>query len=65
MRVVITELTTGTCELSGKTETEVVRVQLDENSPPAVIATSSLIKLLRFKQTQQAKQNLPPSRPGT
>lgn len=55
MRVVISDLATGECELTGKSDVECVRVMLDEASPEAVIATSELIRLLRFQKKQHDK----------
>lgn len=52
MRVLITDLLTTECELTGKCDVECVRVVLDEESPEAVIATSELIRLLRFRKKQ-------------
>ena len=56
MRAVITDLFTGECELTGKSGAECVRVQLDDAAPEAVIATSELIRLLRFQKKQHDKQ---------
>lgn len=55
MRVLITDLFTGDCELTGKCDAECVRVVLDEAAPEAVIATSELIRLLRFQKKQHDK----------
>lgn len=55
MRVVISDLFIGDCELTGKSETECVRVQLGEASPESVIATKELLRVLRFHKTQQSK----------
>ena len=52
MKIVITDLFTGECELTGKNDAECVRVVLDEESPESVIATSELIRLLRFRKKQ-------------
>ena len=42
------------CELTGKVG-ECVRVQLDPTTPEAVIGTKELLRLLRFRKTQQNK----------
>ncbi len=55
MNIVITDLLTSECELTGKSDAECVRVVLDEDSPEAVIATSELIRLLRFHKKQHDK----------
>jgi hypothetical protein len=57
MRVVISDLFIGECELTGKSETECVRVQFDDSSPEAVVATTELFRLLRFQRKQKEKQD--------
>ena len=56
MRVLITDLFTGECELTGKKDAECVRVKLDETAPDAVIAIQELLRLLRFQKRQNDKQ---------
>jgi hypothetical protein len=53
MRVVITDLLTGDCELTGRSNVEVVRVQLDEATPEVNVTTKELVKLLRLKKRQE------------
>jgi hypothetical protein len=53
MRVVVTDLLTGTCELTGRSEVEVVRVQLEENSSEVAMIPAELIKQLRLKKRQE------------
>ena len=65
MKVLITDLFTGECELTGKNDVECVRVQLDEAAPVAVIATSELVRLLRFSKKQHDKQAQSSSLKGT
>lgn len=70
MRVVISDLFIGECELTGKSEIECVRVQFDDSSPEAVIATTELFRLLRFQRKQKEKQdkansNEPQAQKGT
>ncbi|MGE0536219.1 MAG: hypothetical protein AB7O68_14660 [Pirellulales bacterium] len=56
MRIVITEfLNEATCEFSGKTG-ECLKVVLDPNTPPAVVAGGEFIKLVRFQSQQEAKR---------
>ncbi len=55
MNVVIHDLVSGECELSGKSNVECVRVTLDEKTPEAVISTAEFVKLLRFKKKQASK----------
>lgn len=57
MRVVITNLFTAECELTGK-ETECVELHLNESQkrPPAIIAAGELLKFIRFTKTQEEKQ---------
>ena len=55
LNIVITDLEPSSeCELTGKTG-ECVRVQLDPTTPEAVISTKELLRLLRFRKTQQNK----------
>ncbi len=56
MRIIISDLLTAVCELSGK-ETECVEVQLTEtkSSTPAIVATGELLKLVRFSKVQEEK----------
>ena len=56
MQAIITGLFEGECELTGKTDVECFRVRLDDASPEAVIATSELVRLLRFQKKQDEKQ---------
>ena len=62
INVVITDLMPSSeCELTGKTG-ECVRVQLDPTTPEAVIGTKELLRILRFRKTQQNKiDSVPPS----
>lgn len=56
--VVITDLLPAAeCELTGKSAVECVRVRLDESTPEAVIATKELLRILRFRKTQQEKMD--------
>lgn len=56
LHVIITDLIpSGDCELTGKTGIECARVRLDEATPEAVIATKELLRILRFRKTQQTK----------
>lgn len=57
MKVVITDLLVGECELTGKPDVDCVRVRLDEASPEAVIAASEVMRLIRFKKKQLDKQS--------
>jgi hypothetical protein len=53
MRVVISDLLTGNCELTGRSNVEVARVQLDEAMPEVLITPKELVKLLRLKKKQE------------
>lgn len=56
LHVVITDLLpSGDCELTGKTGVECARVRLDSTTPEAVIATKELLRILRFRKSQQEK----------
>ena len=61
MNVVIHDLVSGECELSGKSNVECVRVTFDEKTPEAVISTAEFVKLLRFKKKQASKNAAPRS----
>jgi hypothetical protein len=65
MRVLITDLFTGECELTGKKDAECVRVKLDDAAPEAVVATSELFRLLRFHVKQVQKKQAESSTKGT
>ena len=59
MNVVIHDLVTAECELSGKANVECVRVTLDEKTPEAIISTAEFVKFLRFKKKQESKNGAP------
>lgn len=63
MRVVITDLVTGTCDLTGKSDTECVKVLFDDSTPEVVCVPAELIKLLRLKKKQDGG-NKPPEKKG-
>jgi len=54
MRVIITDLLTGQCELTGRSDVEVVSVELDEGTPVVQITPRELVKLLRLRKRQEA-----------
>ena len=54
MRVVVSDLFVGDCELTQKSGCEVACVQLD-GQPETVIAASELIRWLRFTKKQLEK----------
>ena len=62
LEILITDLEPSSeCELTGKVG-ECVRVQLDPTTPEAVIGTKELLRILRFRKTQQNKiDSVPPS----
>ena len=53
MRVVITDLVTADCDVSGKTGVECVSVQLDADTPAVCVTPAELLKLLRLKKKQE------------
>ena len=55
IRVIITDVFTGECEMTGKPDGECFRVQLEEGVPEAVIGTAEFIRVLRFKRRQAEK----------
>ncbi len=52
MRVVITDLVTGTCDLTGKENVECVKVHLDDSPTEVHCVPAELIKLLRLRKKQ-------------
>jgi hypothetical protein len=62
MRVVITDLVTGTCDLTGKSDTECVKMSFDDATPEVVCVPAELIKLLRLRKKQDG--NKPPEKKG-
>ena len=66
MRVIVSDLVNGDCELTGRSNIEVVRVQLDDATPEVFITTKELVKLLRLKKRQEAvNPNKPQEKKGT
>ncbi len=64
MRVVITDLVTGTCDLTGKENVECLKVQLDDLQTEVVCVPAELIKLLRLRKKQDGG-NKAPEKKGT
>jgi hypothetical protein len=52
MRVYISDLVTGTCDLTGKKEVECLKVQLDDSPTEVLCVPAELIKLLRLRKKQ-------------
>ncbi len=64
LEILITDLETSSeCELTGKVG-ECVRVRLDPKTPEAVIGTKELLRLLRFRKSQQNKIDSPSPPPS-
>lgn len=59
MRVIITDLLAGTCELTSKESPECLRLQLDDESPSFVCVPTELIKLLRLQKKQTGGSTSP------
>lgn len=53
MRIIITDLLTGTCDLTGKENVECLKVQLDDSTPDVLCVPAELIKLLRLQRKKQ------------
>ncbi|MGA2797919.1 MAG: hypothetical protein ABSE63_10090 [Thermoguttaceae bacterium] len=53
MRIIITDLLTSNCDVSGKTGVECVTVQLDDNTPAVNITPAELLKVVRLKKKQE------------
>ena len=64
MRVVITDLMTGTCDLTGKENVECLKVQIDDLQTEVVCVPAELIKLLRLRKKQDGS-NKSPEKKGT
>ena len=65
MRVIVTDLLTGTCELTGRSEVELLRVLLDDNAPEVAMIPAELIKQLRLKKRQEpVSPNKPQEKKG-
>jgi hypothetical protein len=62
MRIVITDLLLGRCDLTGKENAECLKVQLDDATPEVSCVPSELIKLLRLRKKQE--NNKPPEKKG-
>jgi hypothetical protein len=59
MRVVITDLVTGTCDLTDKKDAECVKVLLDDSTPEVLCVPAELIKLLRLRKKQDGGNKSP------
>jgi len=59
MRVVITDLMAGTCDLTGRKDVECLKVQLDDTTPEVVCVPAELIKLLRLRKKQDGGNKSP------
>jgi hypothetical protein len=59
MRVVITDLVTGTCDLTGKKDTECLKVVFDDSMPEVICVPAELIKLLRLRKKQDGGNKSP------
>lgn len=62
MHVIITDLLIADCDLSGRTDVECVRVQLEAETPEVVIRTTELVRLLRLKKKQAGGNSQPASK---
>ena len=59
MRVVIQDLVTGTCDLTGKENVECLQVQFDDLPAESVCVPAELIKLLRLRKKQDGGNKAP------
>lgn len=57
--LIVDLLDTADCEVSGKTNTECLRVRFD-GQPEAVVTAAELVKMLRFAKRQEAKASACP-----
>ncbi len=58
MRVIVTDVLTSTCDLTGKENVECLRVQFDDHSAEICCVPAELIKLLRLRKKQDAAMKL-------
>jgi hypothetical protein len=63
MRVIVTDVLIGTCDLTGKSDTECLKVALDDSLPEVVCVPAELIKLLRLSKKRETN-NKPPEKKG-
>jgi hypothetical protein len=54
MWVLITDLVTGTCDITAKKNAECLRVRLDQQSPEFCCVPAELIKVLRLRKKQDS-----------
>lgn len=59
MRVVIQDLVTGTCDLTGKENVECLKAQFDDLPAEIVCVPAELIKLLRLRKKQDGGNKAP------
>jgi hypothetical protein len=64
MRIVITDLMSGTCDLTGKENVECLKVQFDDLQAEVVCVPAELIKLVRLRKKQDGG-NKPQEKKGT
>jgi hypothetical protein len=62
MRVIVTDVLTSTCDLTGRKNVECLRVQLDEQSQEISCLPAELIKILRLRKKQSGPT--PAATPG-
>jgi len=59
MHVVITDLLTGRCELTGKDNVECLKVHLDDDLPEVLCRPAEFTKLLRLLKRQDGGSKFP------
>jgi len=59
MRIVVTELVVGICDLTGKENVECLKLQLDDNSAELLCSPKEFIKLLRLRKKQDGGNKSP------
>lgn len=59
MRVIVTDVVIGTCDLTGKSDTECVKVLFDDSMPEVVCVPAELIKLLRLSKKRESSNKSP------
>ena len=64
MKVLIIDLVTGRCDLTGRDNVECLRVRLDETTPEIACVPNELIKLLRLRKKQEGSVSQPEKKGG-
>lgn len=64
MKVLIVDLITARCDLTGRDNVECLRVRLEENAMEIACVPNELIKLLRLRKKQEGSLSSPEKKGG-